>query len=173
MNPDTTVPSSRQQLTDQASLPSGSALTRALATAERWAPLVLRSMLALVLVPHGAQKALGCFGGYGYSGTMGFLTEQVGLPAALASGVIALELVGPFLLLAGLATRLVAAGVAAVMVGAIVTTHLPNGFFMNWFGNQAGEGYEFHLLVIGMALALIAAGAGRLSLDGRLARARG
>jgi putative oxidoreductase len=172
MSPDPTASFSQQQLTDQASHPSGSALARALATHERWAPLVLRWTLALVLFPHGAQKALGWFGGYGYSGTMGYLTGQIGLPAALAFAVIALELAGPFLLLAGLATRLVAAGVAVLMVGAIVTTHLPNGFFMDWSGSLAGEGYEYHLLVIGMALALLAAGAGRLSLDGRLGRAR-
>lgn len=168
MSTDTTASFSPQHLTGQATAPLW---TRALATRPVWSLVALRWTLALVLFPHGAQKALGWFGGYGYSGTMGFLTGQVGLPAVLAFGVIALELVGPLLLLAGLATRFVAAGVSALMVGAIVTTHLPNGFFMNWFGNQAGEGYEYHLLVIGMAVALVLGGAGRLSVDRKLSRA--
>ncbi|MCR9244688.1 MAG: DoxX family protein [bacterium] len=131
------------------------------------APVVLRLTLALVMFPHGAQKALGWFGGYGWSGTMDAFTSQMGLPAFVAAGTILLELLGPLLLLAGLGTRLVALGFAGLMLGAIVTVHGEHGFFMNWFGAQAGEGYEYHLLVIGGALALALTGGGRWSLDRR------
>lgn len=178
MTTNQTASLSPEHLTNQASAVArsgGRGTARALAarfasTSCSWSPLALRATLAVVMFPHGAQKALGWFGGFGFEGTMAFFTQKIGLPAPLALLAIATEFLGPILLLAGVAARLVAAGFVAIMVGAIVTTHLPNGFFMNWFGNQAGEGYEYHLLVIGMALALIAGGAGRLSLDRVLAR---
>lgn len=140
-----------------------------LATSADPAAPILRLGLAVVLWPHGAQKLLGWFGGHGFEGTMGFLTQQIGLPSPLAAGVVLLEFFGPILLLAGLGTRLVALGIVGLMIGAIATVHAPNGFFMNWFGAQAGEGYEYHLLVIAMALALVVKGAGRWSLDRVLA----
>lgn len=147
-------------------------LDRALATDAALAPFALRLLLAAVMFPHGAQKALGWFGGYGWSGTMGFLTGTVGLPSALAALVILLEFLGPVLLLVGAGTRAVAAGFAALMLGAIATVHAPNGFFMNWAGSQKGEGYEYHLLVLGITAALLLAGGGRWSLDRRLAARR-
>jgi len=149
-----------------------SALLRAIvATDGAIAPAVLRVALGLVMFPHGAQKLLGWFGGYGWSGTMGFLTGKVGLPAPVAALVILIESLGPVFLLLGLLTRPVALGVIAIMIGAIATVHAPNGFFMNWSGAQAGEGFEYHLLVIAMALALIVSGGGSLSADARLTRA--
>ena len=132
-------------------------------------PLVLRLTLAIVMFPHGAQKALGWFGGQGLSGTLGFF-RSVGIPTPLALLVVAAEFLGSIGLAFGLLTRLAAFGILCVMVGAIVTTHLPHGFFMNWFGTQKGEGYEYHLLAIGIALALIISGAGAWSLDAALAR---
>lgn len=143
-------------------------LTRLLATDGTLAPAVLRATLAVVMFPHGAQKALGWFGGYGWSGTMGFLTGQIGLPSPFAALLILLEFLGPLLLLAGIGTRAVAAGFAGIMLGAIATVHAQHGFFMNWFGAQKGEGYEFHLLVIGGAIALALTGGGRWSFDRRL-----
>jgi putative oxidoreductase len=133
----------------------------------------LRLTLAAVMFPHGAQKALGWFGGYGWSGTMGFLTgpDGPGLPWIVAAGVVLLEFLGPLLLAAGFLSRWVALGFAGLMTGAIVTVHAGNGFFMNWSGNQAGEGFEYHLLVIGMSLALAALGSGAWSVDARRARA--
>ena len=101
---------------------------------------------------------------------MGFLTGQIGMPTIGAAGVILLELLGPVLLLVGLGTRFAAAGFVALMLGAIATVHGPVGFFMNWTGTQAGEGYEYHLLAIGAALALVLTGGGRLSVDARLQR---
>ena len=131
-------------------------------------PLVVRLALAVVIFPHGAQKLLGWFGGYGFKGTMGYFTGT-GVPAPLALLAIIAEFFGPLGLALGLLTRVAAFGIACVMVVAVVRVHTPNGFFMNWFGNQKGEGYEFHLLAIGLALALIIGGAGRWSLDACLA----
>lgn len=153
-------------------LPTVSGWLRLLATNATWAPTFLRATLSLVMFPHGAQKALGWFGGYGWSGTMGFLTSQIGLPSPAAALVILLEVLGPVLLLVGLGTRAVALGFVGIMLGAIATVHAEHGFFMNWFGAQKGEGYEFHLLVIGAALALVLTGGGRWSADARIVAAR-
>ncbi len=160
-----------QVLTAQASSPltwSARARELALATRADLSSPLLRLGLAAVMFPHGAQKLLGWFGGYGYEGTMGFLTGSIGLPAPLASLTIGLEFFGPLLLVLGLGVRFVAAGFAAIMLGAIATVHAQHGFFMNWFGAQQGEGFEFHLLVITMALALVVRGAGSFSLDRKL-----
>lgn len=137
------------------------------------ASTVLRVTLGAVMFPHGAQKVLGWFGGYGISGTMGFLTGQVGLPTPIAALVLFAEFFGSIALILGLFSRAAAVGIISVMIGAIVTTHLPNGFFMNWTGQQAGEGFEYHLLAIGLALAILIQGSGRYSLDRVLARDRG
>ena len=134
-------------------------------TDDSWTGLILRLTLGLVMFPHGAQKLLGWYGGFGFSGTMGFFTETMHLPWLIALLVIIGESFGSVALLLGLLTRFTAASLAVIMVGAIVTTHMPNGFFMNWFGKQAGEGYEYHLLVIGIGLALLITGAGKWSVD--------
>jgi len=144
--------------------------TRVLATSSGASAPILRLGLALVLFPHGAQKLLGWYGGYGWSGTMGFLTGKIGLPTPVAALVILIESIGPLFLLLGLLTRPVALGVIAIMIGAIATVHAPNGFWMNWSGAQAGEGFEYHLLVIAMALVLLVSGGGSLSADRRLAQ---
>lgn len=145
-----------------------SLVTTLLATDRGIAQVALRLTLALVMFPHGAQKALGLFGGYGWEGTMGFLTGQIGMPSIAAAGVILLEVLDPLFLLVGLGTRAVALGFIGLMLGAITTVHLEHGFFINWTGQQAGEGFEYHLLLIGAALALVFAGAGRWSLDRKL-----
>jgi len=133
-------------------------------------PAILRWTLAVVMFPHGAQKLLGWFGGHGFQGTMGHLTDGAGLPWVIAFLVIVIEFFGPLGLALGLLTRPAAFGVASVMVGAVATTHWPHGFFMNWAGNQAGEGFEYHLLTLGIALALMIEGGGAFSLDRRLSR---
>ena len=133
--------------------------------------LILRITLAVVIFPHGAQKVLGWFGGHGFKGTMKFFTDS-GIPAVLALLAIVAEFLGPFGLAVGLLTRIAAFGIACVMVVAIVTVHWPHGFFMNWYGNQKGEGFEYHLLVLGIAITLIIVGAGAWSLDGALAGPR-
>jgi putative oxidoreductase len=144
-----------------------------LATDAAAAPLVARTALALLLFPHGAQHALGWFGGYGFRGTLGWMTGTLGFPAPAAALAIAVELLAPFALLAGLGSRLAALGLVGLMLGA-VSTHVPNGFFMNWFGKLApgAEGFEYHLVVIALAAVVVIAGGGALSLDRRLARVR-
>jgi len=132
---------------------------------------VVRVTLGAVMLPHGMQKAFGMFGGYGFEGTMGFLTTGAGLPWIVAFLVIAIELVGSATLIAGMFARPAALGIIAVMLGAIATSHLANGFFMNWAGTAAGEGYEYHLLVIAMAVAVLIKGAGSYSLDRAVNRA--
>lgn len=117
------------------------------------------------MFPHGAQKLLGWYGGFGFSGTMGFFTETMHLPWLIAFLIIIGEVFGSLGLLVGFLTRFSAASIGVIMMGAITMVHLPNGFFMNWFGKQAGEGYEYHLLVIGIAVALLITGAGRWSVD--------
>jgi putative oxidoreductase len=144
-------------------------LRRLLATDGAIAPVFLRLTLAVVMFPHGAQKVLGWFGGYGFEGTLGFMTS-LGIPAALATVAILAEFLAPIALVVGIGTRFAGLALVGLMVGAIATVHLPHGFFMNWTGAQAGEGFEFHLLVIGMALALAVAGGGRWSVDRKLAR---
>jgi putative oxidoreductase len=139
-------------------------------TDEAWSGLILRVVLGLVMLPHGAQKLLGWYGGFGFAGTMGFFTEQMHVPAAVAFLVIIGESFGSLGLIMGFLTRFTAASLSLIMAGAIAMVHWPNGFFMNWFGKQAGEGFEYHLLVIGMSLALLIAGAGRWSVDGAIAR---
>ena len=134
-------------------------------TDDTWTGLVLRITLGLVMFPHGAQKLLGWYGGFGFSGTMGFFTETMHLPWIVALLVIVGEFFGSLGLIAGLLTRFTAASFMVIMLGAITTAHLQNGFFMNWLGKQQGEGYEYHLLVIGMSLALLVTGAGKWSVD--------
>lgn len=126
--------------------------------------LVIRITLGAIIFPHGAQKLLGWFGGYGFGGTMGFFTEQLGIPALFAFLVIMAESLGALALIAGFITRFSAFGIGLTMLGAI-KLHAANGFFMNWYGAQEGEGFEYHLLVIGMSLALLIKGAGRFSVD--------
>jgi putative oxidoreductase len=134
------------------------------------ASLVLRLTLGLVMFPHGAQKMLGWFGGHGFSATTSFLTQGAGLPAPVALLVILIEFFGSLALILGAFSRAAALGIIAVMVGAVATVHLPNGFFMNWSGAQAGEGFEYHLLVIGIALAVVLRGSGTFSIDRILSR---
>ena len=148
----------------------------------RWATLiatdagasqtVLRLTLGAVLLPHGAQHLFGMFGGYGFAGTMQWMTGTLGIPAPLAAAGILLEFFGPLLLIGGIGGRLVAAALAVFMMTA-ASTHFANGFFMNWFGTMAAgaEGFEFHLLAVGMAVAIALGGSGSWSID-RLLTAR-
>lgn len=129
----------------------------------------LRVVLGVVFFAHGAQRMLGWFGGDGFQGTMGTLT-QTGMPAPVAVLIICAQFFGGLGLVAGLLTRIASLGVAGLMIGAIFMVHLPNGFFMNWMGTQKGEGIEYHLLALAMAAALLLRGAGAFSLDRTLAK---
>jgi len=127
--------------------------------------LITRLTLALILFPHGAQKMLGIFGGYGFSGTMGFFTGTLHLPWIIGFTIIIIEFVGSLSLIVGFASRVWSAFIILLFIGIIFTAHIENGFFMNWFGNQKGEGYEYHLLIIGLALVTLVNGSGRYSID--------
>jgi putative oxidoreductase len=127
--------------------------------------LVLRLVLGTVFFSHGAQMALGWFGGYGFSGTMGFFTGTLHIPAPLAFLVIATQFAGAIALIFGLFTRLAALGIAVNMLVAVAMVHAQFGWFMNWFGNQKGEGFEYHLLAIAIAAALILRGGGKWAAD--------
>jgi putative oxidoreductase len=139
------------------------------ATDSRPAPLVARLALGLILFPHGAQHALGWFGGYGFRGTLGWMTDTLRFPAPAAALAIVVELLAPIALVAGLGGRLAALGLVGLMLGAM-STHIANGFFMNWFGAlpAGSEGFEYHLLVIALAAVVLIDGSGALSLDRRL-----
>lgn len=137
---------------------------RLFSTDDSRALTLLRLTLALVMLPHGAQKALGWFGGAGPAGTIDVLGQHFGIPATLAVLAIAVEFLAPLALLLGVGTRVAALALAGQMVVA-ASFHRANGFFMNWSGTQAGEGFEYHLLYIGAALALVIGGAGAGSLD--------
>ncbi len=132
------------------------------------AALVLRLALGIMMFPHGAQKMLGWFGGGGFSGTMQFFSQNMGMPAVLAFLVIIIEFFGSIGLTVGFLSRIAALGVSVVMLGAVVTVHAANGFFMNWLGNQEGEGFEFHILAIGIAIAVMLKGGGAFSVDRKL-----
>jgi putative oxidoreductase len=129
------------------------------------ATTILRLVLGVVFFAHGAQKLLGWFGGYGFSGTMGFFTGLLHIPAPLAFLAIVAEFFGGLGLILGLLTRIAAFGIGVNMIVAIVTVHSAFGFFMNWTGAQKGEGFEFHLLVLAMVVFLMIRGAGALSVD--------
>jgi putative oxidoreductase len=118
------------------------------------------------MFPHGVQKLFGWFGGFGFTNTMTYFTQTAGLPWIIAFLIIMGESLGSLGLIVGFFTRLSALGLIFIMVGAITTVHIPNGFFMNWFGKNAGEGFEYHLLVIGMSIPLLISGGGKYSVDG-------
>ncbi len=148
-------------------------IKRLLRTEDSSVLLILRIGLALVILPHGLQKTVGWFGGFGFEGTMGFFTDTMGFPWVLGFAAILAESAGAVLLLAGAGTRLAAAAIGITMFVAMVTVHAEHGFFMNWFGNQGGEGMEFFLLAMALALGLIIGGGGRFSVDRVMMHDRG
>jgi putative oxidoreductase len=136
-----------------------------IATGNDNATTILRLVLGVIFFAHGAQKMLGWFGGYGFSGTMGFFTGMMHIPAPFAFLAIAAEFFGGIGLILGFLTRIAAFGILTNMLVAIAMVHHSFGFFMNWTGLQKGEGYEYHLLVLAVAVYLMIRGAGAASLD--------
>ena len=134
-------------------------------TNDDWAGFIARLTVGIMLFPHGAQKMLGMFGGYGFTGTMGFFTNTMHLPWILGFLVVIIEFVGSLSLIIGFASRIWSVLIIMLMLGIIFTSHIDNGFFMNWSGTQKGEGYEFHLLVIGLSLVTLINGSGKYSAD--------
>ncbi len=131
---------------------------------------IVRLVLGVIFFAHGAQKTLGWFGGYGFSGTMGFFTQGMHIPAPLAFLAICAEFLGGIGLLVGLLGRVAAFGIFCNMLVAVVMVHRHFGFFANWFGNQKGEGYEYHLLTMAIALAIMVKGSGAFSIDRTLSK---
>ena len=144
-------------------------MNQILETANDPAFTIIRLVVGAMIFAHGAQKLVGWFGGYGFQGTMGYLTGTAGLPYVVALLVVLIEFFGGIGLVVGLGVRVAALGVIAVMIGAAVTQHRQHGFFMNWDGNQKGEGYEFHIVVVAAAAALVIRGGGAWALDTMLA----
>lgn len=135
------------------------------------AALITRVALGIVVFPHGAQKLLGWFGGYGFEGTMGFLTGVVGLPFIIGLLVILIEFFGALFLISGFATRIAALGIIGNFIGVVVSSHLSSGFFMNWSAQaNQGEGLEYFILLFGLALVSLIAGGGRASVDGLISK---
>src|ERR1700733_619367 len=141
------------------------------ATDDDMTTALLRLVLGVVFFAHGAQKMLGWFGGFGFSGTMGFLTGTMHIPAPFAFLAIVAEFFGGIGLILGFLTRIAAFGIAVNMLVAIAMVHSGFGFFMNWNGTQKGEGFEYHLLVLEMTVFLMIRGAGAFSLDRVIATA--
>lgn len=130
-----------------------------------WVPLIMRVLLSIVLWAHGAQKLMGWFGGYGFTNTMKYFTDTVGIPWILGFLVILLEFFGPLFLLSGWLTRIWALFMSLLFIAIPLSVHVQNGFFMNWFGNKPGEGYEFFLLALAISISLVITGGGRGSID--------
>lgn len=139
-------------------------MNKILTTNNELTGLIARLAIGLVLFPHGAQKLLGWWGGYGFSGSMSYFTETVNLPYPVGVIVILIEFLCPVLLVLGVGTRISSFLVLVVMAGVIIAVQ-HNYFFMNWFGNQKDEGAEFFLLMIGLCLVSIYEGGGRFSID--------
>lgn len=135
-----------------------------------WPLMIARIVLGAVILPHGMQKALGLFGGYGFEGTVNGLSSM-GMPVLVAVLVVLAEFVGSLGVILGLGTRFMAFSLFLTMSGAMVMGgHLKYGFFMNWMGTQGGEGLQFFILVIGLALAVMIGGGGKWALDSLISK---
>ncbi len=140
-------------------------LRKLLSTSNDFTVTIVRLVLGVVFFAHGAQKMLGWFGGYGFTGTMGFFTQQMHIPAPFAFLAICAEFFGGLGLIVGLLSRIAAFGIMCNMLVAIAAVHVHNGFFMNWTGQQKGEGFEYHLVTLAALLVVLVKGAGAFSID--------
>lgn len=132
-----------------------------------WGALIARVFLGVVILPHGLQKLLGMFGGYGFSATVEYFSST-GIPSLIGVLIVLAESFGALFLILGILSRISAAGIALIMIGAILMVHLQFGFFMNWFGTQSGEGFEYHLLALGLSLVVLIKGGGKWALDSQI-----
>jgi len=139
--------------------------------ANNWTALIARLALGLTIFPHGAQKLLGWFGGYGFTGTMGYFTTQVHLPYIIGLLFILIEFFGSLFLIFGFLSRIAAIGFIGIYIGAVATVHAANGFFMNWNMEAAkGEGWEYFILLFALAIIVLIAGAGKASIDAAISK---
>lgn len=130
-----------------------------------WTYLFLRISLGILFLPHGLQMAFGCFGGGGWQASMNYLQGTMALPSFISYSVVLTQLLGSLFLFAGFFTRGITFLLLVIMGGAVYTSHIEYGFFMNWSGQQGGEGYEYHLAVVAMAIPIIIEGGGKFALD--------
>jgi putative oxidoreductase len=144
-------------------------LRKLLATSHDWTLTLLRLVMGIIFFMHGAQKTFGWFGGFGYNGTMGFFTNMMHIPAIFAFLAICAEFLGGIGLIVGALGRIAAFGIACNMVVALLLVHAQFGFFMNWTGQQKGEGFEYHLLAIAIAVVVMIKGSGAFSVDRAMA----
>ncbi len=140
-------------------------------TSDHWTGFITRVALGFLMLPHGLQKTFGLFGGYGFSGTMGWFTETMNIPWILGAFIIVAEFIGALSLIAGFATRFWAFVMIPLMLGAALMVHLPYGWFMNWDGAAKGEGFEYHIAIIALSVIVLLNGAGRFSVDRKIASA--
>ena len=129
-----------------------------------WTQTIVRLVLGVVFFAHGAQKLLGWYGGPGLKPTISMMHEHLGLPVPIALLTVAAEFLCGLGLIFGLLGRVAAVGIAFIMFAAIFMVHARNGFFLNWFGDRKGHGYEYHLLAIALAAVIVARGSGAASL---------
>jgi putative oxidoreductase len=136
-----------------------------------WPALIARLALGLTIFPHGAQKLLGWFGGYGFTGTMGYFTTQVHLPYIIGLLFIFIEFFGSLFLIFGFLSRIAAIGFMGIYVGALALVHAANGFFMNWNMEAGkGEGWEYFILLFGLAIIVLISGGGKGSIDAAISK---
>jgi putative oxidoreductase len=140
-------------------------LKRLIQTEQDYALTISRLVLGVIFFAHGGQSMFGWFGGYGLTGSMQFFTQHLGIPAVFAFLAIACQFFGGIMLIAGLAGRAAALLIACIMAVAVVKVHWQFGLFMNWFGAQKGEGFEYHLLAIALGMVVVLRGSGAFSLD--------
>jgi putative oxidoreductase len=140
-------------------------LKRLLSTTNDWTLTLLRLVLGIIFFAHGAQLVLGWFGGFGYEASMRAFTQQLHIPGVFAFVAIMAQFLGGLGLIFGALGRLAALGIAIDMIVAVVLVHMPNGLFMNWYGVQKGEGYEFHIMAVAIAIVVIIHGSGAASVD--------
>ncbi len=136
-------------------------------TSTNWGATTLRLVLGIILFSHGAGAMLGWFGGYGFSATVQALTTFYALPWLVAAAVISIQFFGAIMLITGFATRIASVGIIGIFIGMAIN-HIDNGLHMNWAGTKPGEGFEYHLLVMAMCVALVVFGGGSFSLDRKL-----
>lgn len=132
---------------------------------------IARVFLAVVVFPHGAQKLLGWFGGYGFQGTLNSLTHNSGLAGIIALLVIIIEFFAPLFLIFGFLTRMAAFAIGVEFIGIVLKAHIHNGFFMNWYKQpNKGEGLEYFILLFALVIITIISGGGRASIDAALSQ---
>ncbi len=135
-------------------------------TVPSWALTIMRVILGVIFFAHGSQKLFGWFEGQGLRATIGYFKKALEIPPALTVLAAVTECFGGLAMLVGFLVRPAALGLIVVMLVAIAKVHWPHGFFMSWALEPGkGHGVEMNLALIGMALTILEAGAGALSID--------